>query len=105
MRPHFTTTHDTSLSINTLIQTSFQTPIGDGSIAQGTMSGSQLNQGAPFRPTVWNLGGMPVSKVDIPITAVFLVLYILGATMHMGLFQRNKKRGHKFIFSALLFGE
>jgi hypothetical protein len=105
MRPHFTTTHNISLNINTLIENLTLDTDRRGSIAQDRMSNTpQLHQGPPFRPTVWNLGGTPVSKVDIPITAVFLVLYILGAVMHMGLFQRNKKRGHKFIFSALLFG-
>jgi len=32
------------------------------------------------------------------------VLFIGSAVTHMTIFQRNKKRGHKFIFNALLFG-
>ncbi|KAF2752562.1 hypothetical protein EJ05DRAFT_296055 [Pseudovirgaria hyperparasitica] len=58
----------------------------------------------PYRPTNWALGGANVKHVDIPITAVFLVLFILGAATHMTIFQLNRRRGHKFIFSVLLFG-
>ncbi|KAF2645385.1 hypothetical protein P280DRAFT_118496 [Massarina eburnea CBS 473.64] len=63
-----------------------------------------MPSGPPYRPTVWSLGGLPDKKVDIPITAVFLVLYMIGAAVHMTIFQRNRKRGHKFVFNAALFG-
>jgi len=43
--------------------------------------------------------------VDIPITAVFLLLFIIGAATHMTIFQLNRKRGHKFVFSGLIFGK
>ncbi|KAI9798007.1 MAG: hypothetical protein M1835_005010 [Candelina submexicana] len=58
----------------------------------------------PFAPTTASLGLTPTAKVDIPITAVFLLLFLLGAVAHMTIFQLNKKKGHKFIMSGLMFG-
>jgi hypothetical protein len=43
-------------------------------------------------------------NIDTPITAVFLVLFMVGAATHMTIFQLNRKRGHKFLFNAVLFG-
>jgi hypothetical protein len=45
-----------------------------------------------------------VKKVDVPITAVFLALFAISAAWHMIIFQKNIKRGHKFVFNAALFG-
>ncbi|KAF1915903.1 hypothetical protein BDU57DRAFT_529087 [Ampelomyces quisqualis] len=70
-----------------------------GQPAITTQSGS-----GPFAPTTWALGGAPQKGVDIPITVVFMVLFMLSAAWHMAIFQSNKKRGHKFLFSAALFG-
>jgi len=42
--------------------------------------------------------------VDIPITAVFMFLFICCAATHMTIFQLNRRRGHKFIMSGLMFG-
>ncbi|KAF2708794.1 hypothetical protein K504DRAFT_534372 [Pleomassaria siparia CBS 279.74] len=64
----------------------------------------KVSQSPPYRPTIWALGGQAEAKVDIPITAVFLILFIVGAIIHMSIFQRNNKRGHKFVFSILLCG-
>lgn len=50
------------------------------------------------------LGGVPTIKLDVPITAVFLVLFVCGAAAHMTIFQNNKRRGHKFIMSGVMFG-
>ncbi|OAG10137.1 uncharacterized protein CC84DRAFT_1084241 [Paraphaeosphaeria sporulosa] len=58
----------------------------------------------PYRPTTWALGGVPKKNVDIPVTAVFLFLYIIGAATHMTIFQYNKRRGHKFLFNGMIFG-
>lgn len=52
----------------------------------------------------WALGANVKKNVDIPITAVFLVLYMCGAATHMTIFQLNKRKGHKFLMSGLLFG-
>lgn len=58
----------------------------------------------PYPATTAGLGGLPSVDVDVPICTVFLVLFILGAISHMFLFQTNKKRGHKFLMSGMLFG-
>ena len=43
-------------------------------------------------------------SVDIPITSVFLALYVIGAIGHMTILQINMRRGHKFLMSGALFG-
>ena len=58
----------------------------------------------PYLPTTAGLGGAPTISLDVPICAVFLFLYILGAIFHMTFFQLNMRRGHKFIISGLMFG-
>lgn len=59
---------------------------------------------APYPPRYAGVGGRPTIGVDVPITAVFLFLFICGAAGHMTIFQLNRRRGHKFIMSALTFG-
>ncbi|MCJ1263654.1 hypothetical protein MMC22_003524 [Lobaria immixta] len=65
---------------------------------------SQPQQHAPYPPTHASLGLTPTVDLDVPITAVFLFLFILGAIAHMTIFQVNKRRGHKFIMSGMMFG-
>lgn len=50
------------------------------------------------------MGLTPTNGVDTPISSVFILLFIIAAVMHMTIFQRNRRRGHKFILSGLLFG-
>ncbi|KAK4665295.1 hypothetical protein QC763_400720 [Podospora pseudopauciseta] len=50
------------------------------------------------------LGLTPTPPLDIPISSSLLLLFILAATTHMTIFQLNRRRSHKFLFSALLFG-
>lgn len=50
------------------------------------------------------LGGLPTKKVDVPITAVFMALFVLAAVGHITIFQRNKAGGHRFYLSGALFG-
>jgi hypothetical protein len=57
----------------------------------------------PFAPPDAILGGIPTAKLDVPITAVFLVLFLIGAATHMTIYNINSKRGHKFILSDLFF--
>lgn len=65
----------------------------------------RLSQGsAPWLSPNWALGGLPENHVDIPVTSVFLVLFAVGAAVHMTILQVNLKRGHKFIFSGVIFG-
>jgi hypothetical protein len=61
-------------------------------------------QGPPYAPRIASLGGRPTIGVDVPITAVFLFLFAIGAAGHMTVFQINRRRGHKFIMSVLTFG-
>ncbi|PHH92636.1 hypothetical protein CDD83_6406 [Cordyceps sp. RAO-2017] len=48
-------------------------------------------------------GGVPERKVDVPITAIFLLLFGLGAFTHITVYRSNSKRGHKFLLSDLMF--
>ena len=50
------------------------------------------------------IGGVPSPIPDDPISAVLLVLFAGSAALHMAVFQTNRRRGHKFVFSVLLFG-
>ena len=59
---------------------------------------------APYPPTTASLGGVPTVALDVPVCAVFLCLFILGAISHMTILQINKRRGHKFLMSGMLFG-
>jgi hypothetical protein len=58
----------------------------------------------PYPPQVATVGGLPTVDQDVPPTAVFLFLYIGGAVANMTIFQRNNRKGHKFIKSAAMFG-
>lgn len=60
--------------------------------------------GPPYPPMVATLGGQPTKSVDDPISGVLLALFVTGAVLNMTIFQLNKRRSHKFILSALLFG-
>ena len=70
------------------------------------MSESQARpQGpGPYPPKVATVGGVPSVSVDVPISAVFLFLFMCGAAGHMTIFQINKRRGHKYLMSAITFG-
>ncbi|KAK5019198.1 hypothetical protein LTR16_000763 [Cryomyces antarcticus] len=61
-------------------------------------------QSGPYPPATQSLGGLPTIGVDVPITSVFLVLFVVGAVGHMTIFQLNIRAKRKFIPSAMLFG-
>ena len=65
---------------------------------------SQSNSHGPYPAKTAALGGLPTIGLDVPICTVFLVLFIIGAASHMTIFQTNKRRGHRFIISGMLFG-
>ncbi|KAL8347814.1 hypothetical protein RB601_002873 [Gaeumannomyces tritici] len=50
------------------------------------------------------LGGTPDRGTDLPVTAVFLLLFLAGAVTHMSIYRANARRGHKFLLSDLMFG-
>lgn len=58
---------------------------------------------APYLSHTAILGGTPSKWVDIPITTVFLVLFIAGAASNMAIFRRNKAKGHLFMPSFFLY--
>jgi len=47
----------------------------------------QPQQHGPFAPTVAGMGLKPSVDVDVPISAVFLFLFVLGAVFHMTILQ------------------
>ncbi|RDW79573.1 hypothetical protein BP6252_04211 [Coleophoma cylindrospora] len=57
----------------------------------------------PFSPETALLGGVPTIKLDVPITAVFLILFFAGAVSHFVRHELNGKQGHKFHLSDLAF--
>ncbi|KAF2033717.1 hypothetical protein EK21DRAFT_58349 [Setomelanomma holmii] len=69
------------------------------------MSGTResiIAAGAPYPPMYQGLGGRPEVIPDIPITAVFLVLYLIFGVIHIKILKNNKGRGHKFIFNGAI---
>lgn len=58
----------------------------------------------PYPPSTAGIGGVPSTSVDVPILAVFITLYIVAAVSNMTIFRLNRRRGHKFIISGVLFG-
>ncbi|TKA63340.1 hypothetical protein B0A49_08409 [Cryomyces minteri] len=60
-------------------------------------------QGPPYRPSAQGLGGTPTVRLDVPITAVFLFLFIVGGAAHFATFKINMRAGRKFAPSAMLF--
>lgn len=61
-------------------------------------------KGPPYAPKTAAIGGVPSIGVDVPICAVFLLLFMIGAAANMTILQLNLRRGHKFLMSGLLFG-
>jgi len=49
-------------------------------------------------------GGIPNVHTDVPISNVFLFLFMCGAAFHMTILQVNNRRNHKFILSGMTFG-
>ncbi|KAI8937173.1 hypothetical protein NX059_006385 [Plenodomus lindquistii] len=71
------------------------------------MSGRQgppSQQGPPYPPQDAGLGGTPTVVPDDPISAIFLVLYLIFGVIHIKIFKKNKHRGHKFIFNGAILG-
>ncbi|KND93144.1 hypothetical protein TOPH_02309 [Tolypocladium ophioglossoides CBS 100239] len=61
-------------------------------------------QGPPYPPQGAALGGTPTTHVDVPISAVFVLIFVLSAALNMAIFRLNLRRGHKFVLSAVFFG-
>jgi len=54
---------------------------------------------APFGA---DLGSPPSPIPDVPVTAVFLVLFFVGFAVNLLLFRRNRKKEHHFLISLAL---
>ncbi|KAF7590713.1 hypothetical protein BBP40_002504 [Aspergillus hancockii] len=63
-----------------------------------------VRSGGPYASNTAGMGGLPSIIPDIPICAVFIVMYIGFAATNMTIFQINRRRGHKFVLSAMMFG-
>ncbi|KAF2216616.1 hypothetical protein CERZMDRAFT_109454 [Cercospora zeae-maydis SCOH1-5] len=61
-------------------------------------------QGPPYRPQVAGVGGRAMPIPDVPIASVLLVFYVGSAAGNMTILQLNRRKGHKFLLSGLLFG-
>ncbi|KAF2852989.1 hypothetical protein T440DRAFT_497462 [Plenodomus tracheiphilus IPT5] len=61
-------------------------------------------RGPPYPPRDAGLGGTPSVVPDVPISVVFLVLYLIFGIIHIRIFKMNKHRGHKFIFNGAILG-
>ncbi|KUJ15365.1 uncharacterized protein LY89DRAFT_619257 [Mollisia scopiformis] len=57
----------------------------------------------PFAPQEAILGGIPTTSLDLPLSAVFLVLFLIGAATHFSIHEYNGKRSHKFHLSDAVF--
>ena len=58
----------------------------------------------PYASRNAGIGGLPEVIPDIPISAVFLALYLTSAITNMTILQINLRRQHKFVISGALFG-
>ena len=59
---------------------------------------------APYPPQTAGVGGTPTVHTDVPISAVFMFMFIVGAVTHMTILQLNRRKSHKFLMSGLIFG-
>ncbi|CUS14334.1 unnamed protein product [Tuber aestivum] len=66
--------------------------------------GQMMPSGPPYIPKTAGYGGRPDKGVDVPISSVFIAIFFTLAVIHMALFARNRRRGHFFVFSAVVFG-
>ncbi|KAI0114314.1 hypothetical protein GGR51DRAFT_503877 [Nemania sp. FL0031] len=65
---------------------------------------SQQQSGPPYASRTAGLGGIPSVIPDVPISAVFLTIYLGFAITNMTILQINLRRQHKFVISGALFG-
>jgi hypothetical protein len=63
-----------------------------------------VQEAPPYRPTSQALGQVPSIIPDVPINAVFLLFFILGAAGHMFLLKYNGRHGKKFGINGMIFG-
>ncbi|KAI1200685.1 hypothetical protein F5X97DRAFT_292592 [Nemania serpens] len=64
----------------------------------------QQPPGPPYASRTAGIGGLPEIVPDIPISAVFILIYLGFAVTNMTILQLNLRAKHKFIISGALFG-
>ncbi|EGP89681.1 unnamed protein product [Zymoseptoria tritici ST99CH_3D7] len=69
-----------------------------------SMQDGSAPQGPPYLPPIAFIGGVPTLETDVPICALLLLFYAGAAIGHNVTYQLNRKKGHKFIPSIVLFG-
>ncbi|KAK1059321.1 39S ribosomal protein L16, mitochondrial [Friedmanniomyces endolithicus] len=67
-------------------------------------SPSSFPEGPPYASNTATVGGAPTKTIDVPVTAVFLFLYVCLAATNATIFRLNRRKHHKSIISALLGG-
>ena len=66
---------------------------------------TDVDQQPPYvNPKVATSGGHPNVHQDVPVCAVLIAIFLIGAISNMTILQRNRRRGHKFFISGALFG-
>ncbi|KAK3367900.1 hypothetical protein B0H63DRAFT_489971 [Podospora didyma] len=55
----------------------------------------------PYALRIAMLGGVPTPGVDIPICAIFILLFTIAAIIHTILFVLDRRRAHRDLFSLL----
>jgi hypothetical protein len=58
----------------------------------------------PYPPLHAALGLVPTPIPDIPISSIFLILFLCSALAHITILRTNRRRSQKFIMSGMLFG-
>lgn len=84
------------LATGSQAQTAAVVPAGMAQEQQPVMSIDPASGGFPG-------GSPPNTTVDLPLTILFLLMYIGGAATHISIYKANAKRGHKFLLSDLMF--
>ncbi|PLB49442.1 hypothetical protein P170DRAFT_437015 [Aspergillus steynii IBT 23096] len=67
-------------------------------------SSLQSRSGGPYASTTASLGELPSITPDIPVSAVFIAIFIAFAATNMTILQVNLRRNHKFVLSGAMFG-
>jgi hypothetical protein len=68
------------------------------------MSHPTQQRGPPYAPRTAGVGGLPTITLDVPISSIFLAIYVAFAIFNQVIFQLNRRRKHKFLIQWVLFG-
>ncbi|KAK3112616.1 hypothetical protein LTR53_010924 [Teratosphaeriaceae sp. CCFEE 6253] len=71
---------------------------------QDMFNGTIMSRGPPYASPFAAPGGLPTISIDVPISAVFLLLYLLGAIVNLTTFRIDLKHDRRFLISWALGG-